>query len=304
MTARLHDHDDRRPRRPQSPVVRNVASVLFLVAATAAVVVFLVDRREKFAPDTLLVVDGKQYGRTEFELFRGRKTTFANLASAERALKRFADHLVLERAGQLELASVTIDAAAVDSYYRSHRDEFIRSPRVRLAWFAVPRSGDEREARRAIESLHIRAQLDLEPEDFARLLAAPGGAAQGREIGPLDCSSPAQPPVVPEVLQAGCALADGGLSEPIETEAAYYVVRRTATYPGRYRSLADARPRIHARLAQKLRAEVRAETLAELRANADIQILAEAIAELVDSPKAPRTPSDRPPRAPDAGRTS
>ncbi len=274
-----------------------------VLAGALALACWLVEARAPrvAGADTVLVVDGAEYDRAAFERFHGRAAVFPDAASAERALQRFADQLLLAGADPVHAAPVAVSDLEVQAWYAEHRDRYVRGPRVRLAWFGVARQPDEASAREAIRALHVRSQLEQRPEQLDRLLANPGPGVRTRQAGRLDCGAEAPAGVPTAVLAAGCTLADGALSAPIETPEAFYVVRRTASEPGRYRSLSDARGEIRARLERDVAVRTRRERLAALRAEADVWIPEPALEGLVVAPSA-RPVAEGPPRLP--GRSS
>ncbi len=251
----------------------------------------------------LLMVNGAAYHRADFAAFRGRDDGFTNVEAARRAVDRYVDHLLLaqdDAPGAVEeVDGDAIDAAQVEAWYAAHRDRYVRGPRVCLAWWAGAHASDPERARDALAAIHVRAQLEQEPGQLARLLANPGPAVRGREVGPLDCEQPAPEGVPQPVLDTGCALAQGALSGVVDAADASYVVRRTASYPARYRSVSDAEAEIRLHLAREARSRRTEQRLARLRAQAEVGIAEPALQKLV-SPLA-RAVSSGPPRPPGGG---
>lgn len=124
--------------------------------------------------------------------------------------------------------------AAVERYYDEHRDDFQRAAVAYTSFVAVPRGPDATDSAAArARVVALRAELaDAGPDAFAeaarRESADSGSGAAGGDLGWFPR---ANPPFVAEFTAAVRGLRPGQLSEPVQTQFGYHLIR-----------LAEARP--------------------------------------------------------------
>jgi foldase protein PrsA len=129
--------------------------------------------------------------------------------------------------------------------------------------------------------------------DFAELAKEhskdPGSAAQGGELG---WSDPARP-FVPEFQDALDALAVGEVSDLVETEYGWHIIKVDESREQRTKPLEEVRDQIEAAILQERNTAAYTEFLAEVRETAEIEILIEElkVPAAGDAPATPEAPA-------------
>jgi len=186
------------------------------------------------------------------------------------------------------LPQVKLEADAAKKYYDSHQDEFRVPEQVRIEYVLLsgeallaqiqPAAADVRkayddnmkrfevkEARQASHILitaegnadakkkakakadEIYAQVKKNPKDFAALAKQnsqdPGSAANGGDLGFFERGS-----MVKAFDDAVFSMKPGDISQPVETEFGYHIIRLTNVRGGKAKSFEEARPEIEADL--------------------------------------------------------
>jgi hypothetical protein len=150
----------------------------------------------------------------------------------------------------------------IRSYYEAHREEFHQPEQVRLSHIVVTPaplpefrepwnlSGDdasnEEEARAKIEALRERLEKGEDFAEVARRFSEDATAAAGGDLGYFVRGGGLRP----EVEEAAFALAPGELSDVIETDAGFHLIRVAEHLPERQLPLGEVREAIVAILLQ------------------------------------------------------
>jgi len=204
------------------------------------------------------------------------------------------------------LPQVKLDADAAKKYYDSHQEEFRTPEQVRIEFVVFSGEGllaqiqppvaevrkayDEnlkrfevKEARQASHILimadataeskkkakaradEIYAQVSKNPKDFAALAKQnsqdPGSAANGGDLGFFERGS-----MVKAFDDAVFSMKPGDISQPVETEFGYHIIRLAGIREGKAKSFEEARPEIESELKKQLASRKYAE-LAESFSN-------------------------------------
>jgi peptidyl-prolyl cis-trans isomerase D len=160
------------------------------------------------------------------------------------------------------LPQIQVDPAEVRKFYESNQRQF-GVPEQRQAshiLIAVDKSAGEdakQKARALAEQIH--AQVKQNPAAFAELAKKhsqdPGSAANGGDLGSFARGS-----MVKAFDDAVFGMKVGEVSQPVESEYGYHIIRVTGITPGQTRSFEQARPEIE----QELRKQRAARQFAEL----------------------------------------
>ena len=160
------------------------------------------------------------------------------------------------------------------AHFEAHRDEYTRAERVLAQHILVSPESDSthalEEARQTIADLH--AQL-LGGADFATLAAGhshcPSGAESGGSLGWFSRGM-----MVPEFENAVFAMENGGLSDIVQTQFGYHLIKRLDHEPAAPADFGESRESIRDFLHHHLRGEAITARVNELRAQAQIKIIA------------------------------
>jgi len=156
----------------------------------------------------------------------------------------------------------TINRRMLWEYYHQHPDEFTTTRQVQMQIIAVPVSAFLPQDRRPTADDRTRAKTEAETvlrEAADALAAGEDFAAVARRISKGSKASQGGVwPIMPKgsyreaaVEEAAFALGEGQVSDAIETERGYYLVRAAKVIPGEVTSFEGAQ----AEIARKLRAE-------------------------------------------------
>jgi peptidyl-prolyl cis-trans isomerase D len=204
------------------------------------------------------------------------------------------------------LPQVKLDADAAKKYYDSHQEEFRTPEQVRIEFVVFSGEGllaqiqppvadvrkayeenlkrfEVKEARQASHILimadataeskkkakaradEIYAQVNKNPKDFAALAKQnsqdPGSAANGGDLGFFERGS-----MVKAFDDAVFSMKPGDISQPVETEFGYHIIRLAGIRAGKAKSFEEARPEIESELKKQLASRKYAE-LAESFSN-------------------------------------
>jgi peptidyl-prolyl cis-trans isomerase D len=204
------------------------------------------------------------------------------------------------------LPQVKLDADAAKKYYDSHQEEFRTPEQVRIEFVVFSGEGllaqiqppvadvrkayeenlkrfEVKEARQASHILimadataeskkkakaradEIYAQVNKNPKDFAVLAKQnsqdPGSAANGGDLGFFERGS-----MVKAFDDAVFSMKPGDISQPVETEFGYHIIRLAGIRAGKAKSFEEARPEIESELKKQLASRKYAE-LAESFSN-------------------------------------
>ena len=169
---------------------------------------------------------------------------------------------------------ITVSPSEVAAYYQEHIDEFQSPETLRLDGIFIP-SGNEpqRDARARAEEALKRLR---EGEAFEKV------KADLKASNPLGEVKRGQ--LKPDVERRIFALKEGEVSDVIETDQGYYIVKLLKRLPARRRSLADAHDEIEQRLFRKKFQTHLEEWLAELKRKSHVEIRRMAVSQSASRP--------------------
>ena len=179
--------------------------------------------------------------------------TRVGLASRQEALEEVERALIIVRMHRriVEESDVTIDEAAIENEYNEKRTRFNRPDRMHLRQiFVRAEPGDTKAAIRQREDARTRAEDTLDRiysgqsfEALVRSVSEAPDSASGGDIGPAPVNT-----LPPLLVKAGTSLEIGDISEVIESEYGFHIVKLIALEQGGAATLDDVGPLIRNRL--------------------------------------------------------
>jgi peptidyl-prolyl cis-trans isomerase D len=164
------------------------------------------------------------------------------------------------------LDSVQVDPAEVKKYYDQNQRQFgtAESRQASHILITIDKSGgDAAKAKARALAEQIANELKKDPSKFAELARKhsqdPGSAAKGGDLGTFSRGS-----MVKAFDDAVFSMKPGEISQPVESEYGYHVIRVTAVNPAQIRSFNEARPDIEKELKKQRVSRVYAETAEKL----------------------------------------
>jgi len=182
---------------------------------------------------------------------------------------------IVQRLLESEMASrATVDTEDVDAFYRDNPDQFQQGESVRASHILVSvASGADDAAREAArtKAADLLAQI-RGGADFATLAREhsndPGSAANGGDLGFFQ-----QGQMVGPFNDAAFTLEPGTVSDLVETEYGYHIIKVAEKQPGRTIALDEVRPQVEQYLQQRKRQEQTDAFIDELRTKGSVEIL-------------------------------
>lgn len=175
------------------------------------------------------------------------------LASRQEALTAVERALVIVRMHRriVEESDVRIDEAAIENEFNEKRTRFNRPARMHLRQiFVRAEPGDTKTAARQREDARVRADDALNRiysgqsfEALVRSVSEAPDSASGGDIGPAPVNT-----LPPFLVKAGMSLEIGDVSEIIESEHGFHIVKLIALDEGGASTLDDVGPLIRNRL--------------------------------------------------------
>ena len=161
-----------------------------------------------------------------------------------------------------------------EKYYNENPDAFKEPPQVRASHILVKTDGaDEDEkakARAKIDS--IRAQITGEinvEQAFADAARENSDCPSGKEGGDLGWFGPGQ--MVPEFDKAAFAMKVDEISEVVETQFGFHILRKTGEKPGGEKAFSEVKDGLKEALARNAKNAAFGRFMGELRADAKIE---------------------------------
>ena len=148
-------------------------------------------------------------------------------------------------------ASVTVSQQDLRAYYDQHPDKFNRPERLRASHILIKVDNRLDKAKKAAARVKIeQAQAQLKGgKDFAALareISQCPSAAKGGDLGSFSSGT-----MVPAFEQAALALKPGQISDVIQTEFGFHLIKLTEKQPGSTVTFEKARGRIEPMLKQQ-----------------------------------------------------
>jgi peptidyl-prolyl cis-trans isomerase C len=207
--------------------------------------------------------------RSELLLREAERRGFDKDPEYQRLIKQqLVDHLlskVIDGAG----SSKGVTDADVEGHYRTHQAELVRSEQVRVAQILVK---DRQLAMRLLKQVRTlpRAGAEAFTALARRHAIDEGSRASGGDLGLIDRDTT---PLSPVLIAGAYALKQpGDISEVLETERGYHILRLTARQPSAPRPFGEVKEQIRQRLTQESRLRRTDQLVNEARARFRVEI--------------------------------
>jgi peptidyl-prolyl cis-trans isomerase C len=261
-------------------------------------------------PDVVARIDGRAITRSEFEQHLNRQPPYvrARYRSPERrkellenlirfevlALEaqkrgygrdpdvvRFVKQRSIEEMIRKELDGAIkpddIPEAELASYYRAHPELFTQAEAVRVSQILVK---DRAQATRILQE--VRTLPPRDEKAFRRLVELHSqdedSKQRGGDLTFLERDSPDQPRVV---VEAAHRLAEiGDLSEPVESEKGFHILKLTQRRAGFLRPFEEVKTQVRARLHQERRAKKMEEWVHSMRERVKIEVFEDKLKDI------------------------
>jgi len=181
---------------------------------------------------------------------------------------------IVQRLLETEMASrVTVDDEAVNAFYRDNPDQFEQGESVRASHILVTAPADDEATRAAAreKAADLLARIRA-GADFATLAREhsndPGSAANGGDLGFFQ-----QGQMVGPFNDAAFSLEPGVVSELVETEYGFHIIKVAEKQPGRTISLDEVRPQLEQFLQERERQAQTDAFIDELRTRGAVEVL-------------------------------
>ena len=178
------------------------------------------------------------------------------------------------------VADATKDASVpsdedCEKYYNEHRDMFKEPPQVRASHILVKTDdGDEEakaKARAKIDSLRAQITMEINVEQaFADAARENSDCPSGKEGGDLGWFGPGQ--MVPEFDKAAFEMKVDEISDVVETQFGFHILRKTGEKPGGEKSFDEVKDSLKEALAREAKNAAFGRLMGELRADAKIEL--------------------------------
>lgn len=171
-------------------------------------------------------------------------------------------------------AKVAVKPEAVTDFYQKNQDKFQQGPRVRASHIliGVPQNADAATRQQAKSKAETLLKDLKAGKDFAATAKAnsqdPGSAPNGGDLGYFE-----QGQMVPPFEQAAFALKAGEISEIVETQFGYHIIKVADKQDSRVVPLEEAKQQIEQYLTQQSRQAETESFVNALKAKAKIEIL-------------------------------
>jgi peptidyl-prolyl cis-trans isomerase C len=185
------------------------------------------------------------------------------------------NEMSVEKLVQGEIASkIAVKPEAVSDFYKNNQDKFQQGPRVRASHILiqVPQSADAAAKQQAKGKAEAILKDLKGGKDFAAAAKEnsqdPGSAVNGGDLGYFE-----QGQMVPQFEQAAFALKPGQMSELVETQFGYHIIKVAERQDSRVVPLEEAKGQIEQYLTQQNRQTETQAFVDTLKAKAKIEIL-------------------------------
>jgi len=283
-----------------------VVAALCVPCVIAGAFLWWTSRAEPAPPGVLFVVHGEHFQKEDLARRLGREPRFVSLGEAEVAVRAAIDEMLLEREADRRMSigervstdrilermvteqgrNATPTESDIETYYEAHRDEFVRPRSTSFDLVSVSKGGREEEARREIEAIRVRAEMNLELSPLEPVALRRPDGARWIEVPSLPCDgagSEESTSLPDSVRRAACELPVGLVSQPIESEVAWHVVRVTATHAALHTSLERAESGIRRLLSEQQQNARWTSALQQLRDDGRVAVSKSELMGLVDN---------------------
>ena len=196
------------------------------------------------------------------------------LEDAAKAAGKTREELVADATKDVSVPS----AEDCEKYYSEHREMFKEPPQVRASHILVKTEGGDEEAkskaRAKIDAIRARVTGEINVEQaFADAARENSDCPSGQEGGDLGWFGPGQ--MVPEFDKAAFEMKVDEISDVVETQFGFHILRKTGEKPGGEKPFNEVRDSLKEALAREAKNAAFGRFMGELRAEAKIEFRGE-----------------------------
>lgn len=193
------------------------------------------------------------------------------LGDAAKAAGKTNEEFVAEATKDAEIPS----DADCEKYYNDNREAFKAPPQVRASHILVKTDASDEDskakARAKIDSIRARVTGEINVEQaFADAARENSDCPSGKEGGDLGWFGPGQ--MVPEFDKAAFEMKVDEISEVVETQFGFHILRKTGEKPAEEKSYEEVKDSLKEALAREAREAAFGRLMGELRASANIEV--------------------------------
>ncbi len=150
-------------------------------------------------------------------------------------------------------------------YYEQNEEQFATPDQIQAKHILI----DNEQPEAAQQAEQIRAQIVEQDADFEALAQEHSACPSGQQGGDLGYFSQGQ--MVPEFEQVAFALEPGQVSDVVETQFGYHIIKVEGRQEASVEPFEEAKPQIEQMLSQQQQAEIAEVYIGELREQAEIE---------------------------------
>lgn len=193
------------------------------------------------------------------------------LGDAAKAAGKTNEEFVAEATKDAEIPS----DADCEKYYNDNREAFKAPPQVRASHILVKTDVSDEDskakARAKIDSIRARVTGEINVEQaFADAARENSDCPSGKDGGDLGWFGPGQ--MVPEFDKAAFEMKVDEISEVVETQFGFHILRKTGEKPAEEKSYEEVKDSLKEALAREAREAAFGRLMGELRASANIEV--------------------------------
>ncbi|MFZ2855453.1 MAG: SurA N-terminal domain-containing protein [Rhodocyclaceae bacterium] len=145
------------------------------------------------------------------------------------------------------LAQISVGDAEIKAWYDAHKDRYQQAEERRASHILVMTNGDADKAKAKSKAEEILAEVQKSPAKFAELAKQhsqdPGSASKGGDLGFFGAGM-----MVKAFEDTAFKQKEGEISELVQSEFGYHIIKLTGIKPGKQRSIEEVRPEIEGEL--------------------------------------------------------
>lgn len=145
------------------------------------------------------------------------------------------------------LAQATVSEAEVKQWYDGHKDRYQQNEERRASHILIGTGGDADKAKAKAKADEVLAEVRKAPAKFAELARQhsqdPGSAANGGDLGFFGRGMMVKP-----FEEATFALKDGEVSDVVQSDFGYHIIKLTGIKPAKQKALDEVRAEIEGEL--------------------------------------------------------
>ncbi|AZR71972.1 peptidylprolyl isomerase [Anoxybacter fermentans] len=175
-------------------------------------------------------------------------------------LEQSNDFLLIEELQNQVFSEITVDDTEISEYYLNHLQQFEREASVHIRHILV-------KTKEEAEMLKNKLQNGADFKELAKEFSIGPSASRGGDIGFLTKGE-----LIPEIDEVAFSLQPGEISDVVETELGYHIIKVEEVLPAGKVPLEEAKGQIKELLLDQKKQKAWNQFIQELRENAQVEI--------------------------------